>query len=141
MANAVATLLLNFTTMEIFNFEAALASSTKKVQVQTPVLLFEEEGIHFAYLPSFRLTGYDNSSKGALKSLKIVMEKYFTVTMQEGTLMKDLEKCGWKINETGQLVAPDFSTLLKIDDEVKDIVLNKIAYSKQPASITLPAFV
>lgn len=130
----------NFTFMETFIFEAALAANTKKVQVQTPMLLFEDGNMHFAYLPSFRLTGYDTSLKGALKSLVTVIEEYFTVTMQNGTLLKDLEKCGWQKNETGQLLPPDFSTLLKIDEEVKDIVLNKIAYSKQPASITLPAF-
>src|SRR5688572_28362783 len=79
------------------------------IEVNVDLIEYEEAGIFYVYSPAFDLVGYGKSAAEARKSWEIVLEEYFTYTLNKKTLIKDLESRGWKIKKKTQFKSPSLS--------------------------------
>lgn len=113
---------------------------TKSVKVDLQVLFFEEDNIHYAYMPSFDLTGYGNTDEEAKKSLAVVLDEFLRYTLNKNTLFIEMQRLGWKIkNKKKPMHAPQMSDLINSNDQLKDIVNSK-QYTTSNYQVNIPAF-
>lgn len=113
---------------------------TKSIKVDLKVLFFEEDNIHYAYMPSFDLTGYGNTEEEAKKSLTVVLDEFLRYTLNKNTLFIEMQRLGWKIKSKKKpLYAPQMSDLINTNDQLKDIV-NSRQYTTSNYQVNLPAF-
>ncbi len=113
---------------------------TKSIKVDLQVLFFEEDNIHYAYMPSFDLTGYGNTEEEAKKSLTVVLDEFLRYTLNKNTLFIEMQRLGWKIKSKKKpLYAPQMSDLINTNDQLKDIV-NSRQYTTSNYQVNLPAF-
>lgn len=110
------------------------------ITVSLQVLFFEEEGIHYAYMPSFDLTGYGNTEEEAKESLTIVLDEFLRYTLNKNTLFIEMQRLGWKIKSKKKpMYAPQMSDLINTNDQLKDIVNSK-QYTTSNYQVNVPAF-
>ena len=113
---------------------------SKSVKVNLQVLFFEEENIHYAFMPSLDLTGYGNSGEEAKDSLAVVLEEFLRYTLNKNTLFIEMQRLGWKIKTKSKpMFAPQMSELINSNDQLKDIVNSKQYYTSN-YQVNLPAF-
>ena len=113
---------------------------SKSVKVNLQVLFFEEENIHYAFMPSLDLTGYGNSGEEAKDSLTVVLEEFLRYTLNKNTLFIEMQRLGWKIKTKSKpMFAPQMSELINSNDQLKDIVNSKQYYTSN-YQVNLPAF-
>lgn len=107
------------------------------VSVNVPVILFEEDHIWYAYLPSFDLTGYGNDIEEAKKSLTIVLDEFIRYTLNKDTFLSELRRMGWVIKSKNKpMKAPKMSDLVEENEQLKDILDTKqISTIKYPVNI------
>lgn len=104
------------------------------------VLVFEEENIYFAYMPSFDLTGYGKTEEEAKESLTIVLNEFLRYTLNKNTLFIEMQRLGWKIkNKKKPIYAPQMSDLINSNEQLKEIV-NSRQYSTLNYQVDIPAF-
>lgn len=84
--------------MSDLNFKANYTGTKDKVEVSLSLLKFKEDGVQFIYSPSLDLTGYGKDPRSAKRSFEIVMEEFVNYTTNKGTLVKELQRLGWKIS-------------------------------------------
>lgn len=112
----------------------------KSVKLDVTVLLFEEDNLHFAYLPPFDLTGYGNNESEALQSLTIVLDEFLRYTLNKNTFLLELKRLGWKIRSKAKpMVAPQMSDLINTNEQLRDIVNSK-KYTTSNYQVNVPAF-
>ena len=110
------------------------------ITVSLQALFFEEEGIHYAYMPSFDLTGYGNTEEEAKESLTIVLDEFLRYTLNKNTLFIEMQRLGWKIKSKKKpMYAPQMSDLINTNDQFKDIVNSK-QYTTSNYQVNVPAF-
>ena len=110
------------------------------ITISLQVLFFEEENIHYAYMPSFDLTGYGNTEKEAKESLTIVLDEFLRYTLNKNTLFIEMQRLGWKIKSKKKpMYAPQMSDLINTNDQLKDIVNSK-QYTTSNYQVNVPAF-
>lgn len=113
---------------------------TKTIKVELQVLLFEEDSIHYAYMPSFDLTGYGNTEDQAKESLSVVLDEFLRYTLHKNTLLIEMQRLGWKIKSKEKpMYAPQMSDLINTNDQLKDIVNSK-QYTSSNYQVNVPAF-
>jgi hypothetical protein len=113
---------------------------TKSVKVDLQVLFFMEDDIHYAYMPSFDLTGYGNTAAEAKESLTIVLDEFLRYTLNKNTLFIEMQRLGWKIkNKKNPMYAPLMSDLINTNDQLKDIINSK-QYTTSNYEVNVPAF-
>ena len=118
--------------------EKKYESNSAKVNLQ--VLVFEEENIYFAYMPSLDLTGYGKSEEEAKESLTIVLDEFFRYTLDKNTLFIEMQRLGWKIKSKKKpLYAPQMSDLINSNEQLKEIV-NSRQYTTLNYQVDIPAF-
>ncbi len=83
--------------MQQVNLKAEKNIGTKSIKVDLQVLFFEEDNIHFAYMPSFDLTGYGNTVEECKESLTVVVDEFLRYTLKKNTLFIEMQRLGWKI--------------------------------------------
>jgi predicted RNase H-like HicB family nuclease len=126
--------------MERANLKGEKEFGNKSVKLDLKVLFFKEDEIHYAYMPSFDLTGYGNTEEEAKESLKIVLEEFLRYTLNKNTLFIEMQRLGWKIkNKNKPMFAPQMSDLININEQLKDIVNSK-QYTTSNYQINVPAF-
>ena len=110
------------------------------ITISLQVLFFEEDNIHYAYMPSFDLTGYGNSEEEAKESLTIVLDEFLRYTLNKNTLFIEMQRLGWKIKSKKKpMYAPQMSDLINTNDQLKDIVNSK-QYTTSNYQVNVPAF-
>ncbi len=113
---------------------------TKSVKVDLQVLFFVEDNIHYAYMPSFDLTGYGNTEKEAKDSLTVVLDEFLKYTLNKNTLFIEMQRLGWKIKSKKRpMYAPQMSDLINTNEQLKDIVNSK-QYTTSNYQVNVPAF-
>lgn len=113
---------------------------SNSVKVNLQVLIFEEENIHFAYMPSFDITGYGKTEEEAKESLTIVLDEFIRYTLNKNTLFIEMQRLGWKIkNKKKPIYAPQMSDLINSNDQLKEIV-NYRQYTTLNYQVDVPAF-
>lgn len=111
----------------------------KSVTIDLQVLFFEEEAIHYAYMPSFDLTGYGNTAEEAKESLTVVLDEFLRYTLNKNTLFIEMQRLGWKIKSKKKpMYAPQMSDLINTNEQLKDIVNSK-QYSTSNYQVNVPA--
>lgn len=110
------------------------------VEINVQVLVFEEDGIYFSFLPALDLTGYGNNQPEAMESLKIVLDEFLRYTLNKNTLSIELQRLGWTATKKNKPIhAPAMSDLINSNDQLKDIVNSK-QYSTSNYQVQVPAF-
>ena len=113
----------------------------KKVKMNVPVILFEEDSIFFAYIPSLDLTGYGKDESEAAASLKIVLDEFLRYTLNKKTLFLELKRLGWKVrSKTKPIAPPRMSDLINSNEQLRDIVDHK-QYTTSNYQLKVPALV
>lgn len=118
--------------------KAQQSIGTKKVTMEVQVMLFEEDEIHFAYLPSLDLTGYGKTIEEAKQSLKIVLDEFLKYTIHKNTLMKELKRLGWKTHSKAKPIkAPNLSDQILTNERLKEIV-DSIPFATESYKLKVP---
>lgn len=113
----------------------------KQIKMNVPVVLFEEEGIFYTYLPSLDLTGYGKTEEEAKESLKIVLNEFLRYTLNKNTFLLKLKRLGWKTtNKQKPINAPKMSDLILRNEHLRDIVNTK-HFSTSDYPVKIPALV
>jgi len=111
------------------------------VQVNLPVMYFEEDSVQIAYIPVLDLSGYGKDHDEAFKSLEIVLEEYLSYTIRKNTLIQDLQAHGWTIKKkTKPYVAPEFTDLIAKNEYLHNIV-NTRPYSIERIDVEMPQYI
>lgn len=99
-----------------------------KVQVHWSLNLaiFKEGRTYVAYAPALDLVAQGRSVKEVQKNFEDVFDIYFEETIKNGTLEKDLMRCGWH-KRAGNMEPPALSTLPSPEKLGKDIQLTALA--------------
>jgi predicted RNase H-like HicB family nuclease len=94
------------------------------------LVAFKDDEAYYSYCPALELIGYGDNEEEAKKSFEIVLEEYINYTTENNTLIKDLEKHGWKITGNGKKISqPKFSELLQNNNNLSNI-FNKYDFNK-----------
>lgn len=126
--------------MQRGNIKGQKDFGTKTIKVELQVLFFEEDGIHYAYMPSFDLTGYGSTEDQAKESLTIVLDEFLRYTLHKNTLFIEMQRLGWKIKSKKKpMYAPRMSDLINTNDQLKDIVNSK-QYTTSNYQVNVPAY-
>ncbi len=128
--------------MANLNIKAAMIMSGKYIETGLPLIAFEEDGVTIVYSPALDLNGSGYDLNQAKASFWESLTEFLRYTVGKGTLMKELERLGWKIKgkkNDRRVKAPDFSDLLKSNKEFEQIVTNK-EFRKFNETIQIPQF-
>jgi len=126
--------------MQKVNLSGEKKIGGKSIKVNLKVLLFQEDNIYFAYMPSLDLTGYGNTAVEAKASLTIVLDEFLKYTLHKNTFFIELQRLGWKIKSKKKpMSAPQLSDLINTNEQLKEII-----NYKQPSisdyQVNVPAF-
>ena len=126
--------------MQQGNLKGEKKIGIKSIKVDLQVLFFEEDNIHYAFMPSFDLTGYGNTEEEAKESLTVVLDEFLRYTLNKNTLFIEMQRLGWKIKSKKKpMYAPQMSDLINTNDQLKDIVNSK-QYTTSNYQVNVPAF-
>lgn len=125
--------------MQQGNLKGEKQFGTKSVKVDLQVLIFEEDNIHYAYMPSFDLMGYGNTEENAKESLTVVLDEFLRYTLNKNTLFIEMQRLGWKIRSKQKpMYAPQMSEMINTNEQLKDIVNSK-QYTSSNYQVNIPA--
>jgi hypothetical protein len=126
--------------MKNLHFTGDWKDGNATVTVNLPVMIFEEEGTHIAYIPVLDLCGYGTTEMMASESLKIAVSEYFTYTVRKNTLLQDLKAHGWTVKKKNKpYIAPEITDLLTKNEYLHDIVNTK-RYRMDRMPVDLPQY-
>ena len=109
------------------------------MKVDLQVLIFEEDNIHYAYMPSFDLMGYGDTEENAKESLTVVLDEFLRYTLNKNTLFIEMQRLGWKIRSKQKpMYAPQMSEMINMNEQLKDIVNSK-QYTSSNYQVNIPA--
>lgn len=92
------------------------------VTVGANVLLWKEDGVHYAFAPSLDITGYGKTEAEAKRSFEVMLDEFLEYTHNKGTIFKELERLGWTVNKKKKRVkAPDHLELLEDNPDYREI--------------------
>lgn len=92
------------------------------VTVGANVLLWKEDGLHYAFAPSLDITGYGKTEAEAKRSFEVMLDEFLDYTHNKGTIFKELERLGWTVNKKKKRVkAPDHLELLEDNPDYREI--------------------
>lgn len=127
------------TTMQV-NLSGEKNVGDKNVKVSVPVVFFMEDNTHFAYIPSFDITGYGNNNQEALDSVTVVLDEFLRYTINKNTFVLELKRLGWKVRSRKKpMIAPQMSELINTSEQLREIVNNK-HYTTSDFQVNVPAF-
>ena len=125
--------------MQQGNLKGEKQFGTKSVKVDQQVLIFEEDNIHYAYMPSFDLMGYGDTEENAKESLTVVLDEFLRYTLNKNTLFIEMQRLGWKIRSKQKpMYAPQMSEMINTNEQLKDIVNSK-QYTSSNYQVNIPA--
>lgn len=123
------------------NLSGGWKDGKSKVTINLPVMSFEENEVHIAYIPVLDLSGYGKNEQEALSSLTITLNDYFSYTTIKNTLIEDLEAHGWTIRKkTKPYIAPELTDLINKNEYLHDIV-NSRNYKMSRMDVNMPELV
>jgi hypothetical protein len=115
-------------------------TGAKSIKIDLKVVFFEEEKIHYAYMPSLDVTGYGKTDEEAKESLSVVLAEFLRYTISKNTLFIEMQRLGWKIKSKKKpMYAPALSDLINTNDQLREIVNSK-QYKIVNYPVYIPAF-
>lgn len=123
------------------SFKGNWREGKNKVNMNLPVMVFEEDGINIAYIPVLDLSGYGKTEDEAFESLKIVIHNYISYTVHKNTLIQDLKAHGWTVTKKSKpFIAPEITDIITRNEYLHDIVNTKpYSMRRMPVDIPQPA--
>ena len=110
------------------------------ITVNVPLMIFEENGTHIAYIPVLDISGYGETEQKAHESLQHSLCEYFSYTVNKKTLFDDLRAHGWTIHKkTKPFIAPEITDLLNKNEYPHDI-LNRRQEKMDRIDVNVPQF-
>lgn len=116
------------------NLIGKISKSGGFIQVEVPVIFFEEDGVYFAHVPPLDISGYGYTETEAKKSLDVMLEEFFVYTTANKTLEGELKRLGWQKSNY-----PNLSDLISHNEQLKNIVNTK-SIKTDRMSVNMPAF-
>ena len=110
----------------------------KNIEIKLSLIEYIDNNIVVVYSPALNLYGYGYDKEEASLSFNVMLSEYFRYTLQNKTLLKDLEKHGWKIKQKENTISPNFMQLITKNKELKNIMEHK-AFKKYDLSYQVPA--
>lgn len=103
--------------------------------------LFKDEDSYVVYCPSLDMSAYGNTEEQAKKSFEDILAITVQYWINKNTLVKDLQKHGWKIKSKNQkkIKEPSFSELYTMNQTFRELVDSKKEYFKYDKEVELPA--
>ena len=96
--------------------------------------------MHVVFSPALDVFGYGNTEKEARGSFNETLEEFLRYTSNKGTLHTELLRLGWKAagrQSRRTFKAPDFSRLLRQNEQLQEIVNHK-DFHKYEQRVELP---
>ncbi|MBL0308869.1 MAG: hypothetical protein IPP77_04075 [Bacteroidetes bacterium] len=128
--------------MAKLKLKASYPISKGKLETRLSLISFEEDGVTIIYSPALDLSGSGYDLNQAKASFWEALNEFFRYTVNKNTLAVELKRLGWDIKGTKlnrKVSSPDFTTLLKQNEEFRDIVSNK-EFSKFNETVQIPVF-
>ncbi|WP_133271529.1 hypothetical protein [Hymenobacter radiodurans] len=112
----------------------------KVMEVGLSLLSYRDEDLHVIFSPALDMFGYGHTDKEARASFDETLGEFLRYTGNKGSLQNELARLGWKTagrasNRTYK--APEFSRLLRQNDQLQDIVNHK-EFRKYDRKVELP---
>ena len=127
--------------MQHGNLSTQWQGSGKTVTLNVTVVIFQEDNIHYALIPSFDLTGYGSSANEAEESLKVVLDEFLKYSINKNTLTLEMKRLGWKIKSKHKpMSAPQLSDLINTNDQLRELFNSNKPFSTSNYQVNLPAF-
>jgi len=105
------------------------------VSVGLNVLLWEEDGIHYAFSPALDINGYAKSEQAAKQSFEVMLQEFLEYAHNKSTLFKELERLGWTVNKKKKRVkAPNHQELLADNEDYREIA-NRVGIKTFPREV------
>lgn len=98
-------------------FNATYEKLNAKINVQSDVFTWVEDGTHFYFAPALDIVGYGESDVEAKNSFEIVLQEFIEYTHNKKTLFDELERLGWTTNKKKKRALPPTTEQLKNDNE------------------------
>ena len=127
--------------MDAHSFEAQYSDGKTKISLNVGVYIFQEDNVYISYCPALDLSGYGETENAAKTSFGQTLGMYIEYCLHKNTLVKDLQKHGWKIKSMKQkrIKAPDINTMMSMNPEFREIIENK-DYVKYSESVNISSF-
>ena len=110
------------------------------INIELPVMIFEEDGTSIAYIPVLDISGYGKDEIEAKQSLETCLSEYFSYTTNKNTLAADLISHGWtRVKKTKPFIAPAITDILNSNQYLHNIV-NSRPYRMDRMNVEMPQF-
>lgn len=120
-------------------FEGTWQSPSHSVEVNVPLIIFEDGNSHIVYCPALDVSGYGADENEAKASFETSLSEFILYTTRKKTLNKVLTDMGWTIKSKNKpMVPPPFSKLLGENDNFRNIFDN-YPFKKVDEDIMIPA--
>lgn len=110
-----------------------------EVEVNMPIIIFEEDQNTILYCPPLDLSGYGKDEAEANRSLKVALDEFFRYCIHKNTLRTELKRLGWhlKKNKRKPMVPPSMSELLEKNSDFSRI-FNTVDFRKTATNVAMP---
>jgi len=114
-------------------------SGPRHINVNLPMIVFEEDGCNIVFCPALDVSGYGKSEDEAMHSFTHCLGEFFQYTTNKRTFHNELIRMGWKIKNTKiqKMIPPPMSKLLETNDNFSRI-FNDHSFRKIDRSVEMP---
>ncbi len=111
----------------------------KRLNVNVPIIIFEEDGSQIMYCPALDVSGYGANEAEAKESFNLSLSEFFLYTINKNTFIDEMKRMGWTIRKSKYkpMLPPSLSTLLGSNENFSRI-FNNFPFRKIDESISLP---
>lgn len=112
----------------------------RKVDASLDIYTFNNDGYVVVYCPALDISAYGDDKEQAKQSFEFRFSEYIKYCLAKNTLLKDLQKHGWKIKSLKQkrVKSPTVEEMLTRNKALKKILFGGTDYVKQTAEVELP---
>ncbi|MFA4853720.1 MAG: hypothetical protein WC599_14485 [Bacteroidales bacterium] len=120
-------------------FRGDYKSERDNLNMNLPVILFEEDGSQIVYCPALDIAGYGNNLDEAKESFKISLGEFFKYTLNKNTFKSELSRMGWTLRKSKYkpMHPPEMSKLLNTNENFNRI-FNNFPFQKIDQNISFP---
>ena len=127
----------------MLKFAAKKDYNGNKVAAQLDIYTFTNDGYEVVYCPALDISAYGDDTEQAKQSFEYRFGEYIKYGLSKKTLLKDLQKHGWKIKSLKQkkIKSPTVKEMLTRNKALEKILYGGHDYTKQTAEVELPELV
>lgn len=119
-------------------FSGNYKSGKDNINMNIPIILFEEDGSQIVYCPALDISGYGNNIDEAKESFEISLGEFFRYTLNKNTFISELSRMGWTIRKKNKpMHPPEMSELLDKNENFSRI-FNNFPFQKINKNISFP---